>query len=263
MAVSSPISFSQALDNYYKLQNKYQEKYEKEKKKLIKNDALTIPEKRARLQNFERSCVACGKSGGTIFKQEKNMLIAYCGHGSNQCKLDIKLQRANYKNIHNQISSLNKVITSNKISTIRSKYDLLFGFEQEAAVLETFNKLKAELIEEVKKYQVVYDKYLSIITEKTPTLQNDQLLILVNEFKELISRYNSTNNPAQLKDAIELYINSIEVINKKIRDTKYSYNGFYIDEKDNTKHLVQDVFTLAELVTPTINSENKVLSYVL
>lgn len=259
---TSMITFNDAVANYYKLKHKYDDKYIKEKNKLIKNDVLTRSEKHNRLKQFERKCISCGKSGGTIFKQEKNMLIAYCGHGSNPCKLDIKLQRAIYNNINNQIDSLNHNIILNKIATVKSKYDFLFGYESESFVLDTFNKLKVELIEEVKKYQIVYDQYLNIITKSPPNKQNKQLLILINEFKDLINQFNETDNIDILKEAVYLYNNSINQVTKQIRDVKYSYNGIYHNTKNDEVFLLQEPYTLEQLIVPNPSSENIVISYI-
>ena len=258
----SQLTFQQALFNYYKLKRQQEEKFNKEKAKLLNNDVLTIHEKRTRLQQLEKKCVACGKKGGIIFRSEKNLLIAKCGNNIKPCTLDIKLQKATYDNINNQIAQLNNNIKNNKILTIKSKYNFLFGYEPEEAVLLQFNKLKAELIEEVKKYQTVYDTYLNIIIEKDSTEQTDQLLVLVNEFKELIKKYEIDNSNLSLKEAVELYLHSILKINKEIRDLRYKFNGIYYNEKSQTNHLIQDVFTLDELVVPIANSENKIISYV-
>ena len=65
-----------------------------------------------------------------------------------------------------------------------------------------------------------------------------------------------------IKDAIELYINSIDKINKQIRDTKYSVNGLIHDSDNETHYLVQEVFSLGDIIVPKYNSENKVLSYI-
>ena len=259
---TSVITFDDAIANYYRLKHQYEQKYNKEKSKLIKNNILTRGEKRARLANYERKCVSCGKTGGTIFKQENNVLIAQCGHTINPCKLNIQLQKAKYNNINDEIQNIHKNILNNKFSTIKSKYDFLFGFEKEGAVLEDFNKLKAQLIEEVKVYRFMYEKYLNIISEKTPPPLLNQLVILISEFKDLINKYEISNNSMTMKDAIELYVTSIDKINKQIRDTKYSVNGLLHDPDNATHYLIQEVFTLSDIIVPKYNSENKVLSYI-
>lgn len=256
------ISFNTALFNYYKLKREQEEKFNKEKAKLIKNVVLTTKEKRERLRDLEKKCPSCGKNGGIIFSQDKNLLIAKCGNSLKPCKLDIQLQKATYQNLNNQISNINQNIKNNKIQTVKSKFNFLFGYDKEEIVLQDFNKLKAQLIQEVKKYQDIFSKYIDIIAPKDPIEKNDRLLLLINEFKELIKKYETTNDSIYLREALDIYLQSIIKITKEIRDIKYKYNGIYNNEKENTHNLIQDVFTLDQLVVPIANSENKIISYI-
>ena len=83
---TSTIRFDDALTNYYKLKQDYTKIKNKEVSKLLDNNSLSDTEKKDKFAQFKRKCINCGKFGGTIFKQDKNILIAQCG-SDQPCKL--------------------------------------------------------------------------------------------------------------------------------------------------------------------------------
>ena len=259
--------FNDAISTYYKLKHKYDNQIEKEVTKIIKNGNYTNKEKRKQFDKFKQSrkCVNCGNLGGTIFKQDNNILSAKCGHIEKPCKLDIQLQRAHHSNINEEIDKLNKIININKVNTISSKLDFLFGYTSQSATLDEFNKSKTELINEVKKYQVINELYLNIVYNlsqiKQLSANNDNLLVFINSLKDLIKNFEETGNVTFLKDAIELYINNIQETVKTIRNLKYSNNTVEYNDSDNTYHLIQEPYTLAQLQISINDTKNKIIMF--
>lgn len=265
MDSSELTKFNEAVKNYYKLKQKYDSTIEREVVKIRKNIGLTNFEKRNKFKQINRKCINCGRAGGTIFKQENSVLSATCGHIEKPCKLDIQLQRAKHYNINQEIDKLNEKININRTNTINSKLDFLFGYSKQDLTINKFNNYKAELIEEVKKYQILNELHLNIVNnsmQKTQLLENtNNLSTLINKFKELIKNYEETGNIQFLKEAIELYKESIIETAKTIQNLKYSYNAVEYNEKDNTNHLIQELYSLEQLQVTINNTANKIIAF--
>lgn len=257
--------FNYALNEYYKLKNQYNDKIQKEITKLSKDSGLSNKEKNEKFKQLKKKCINCGRIGGTIFKQEGNILYAKCGNIEKPCNLDIQLQKATYSNINSEITELNNKININKIKTISSKLNFLFGYTSQETTLEDFNILKQELIDEVKNYKKLNETYLNIISNlnkiKLIDENNNNLLILIQNFKELISNFEETGDFIYIKDAIELYMESIQETTNKIRNLKYIYNDIEYNEDDNTNNLIQREYTQSQLEIIINNTKNEILVF--
>ena len=257
--------FNSALNDYYKLKRKYENQREKIVAHIRSLTSLTTKEKQDKFKQTKVKCVNCGKDGGTIFSQKENILFAKCGDTENPCKLDIQLQKPKYANINDIVADINTKININKLETIRSKLDFLFGYANESSTIAEFNKYKAELINEVKKYQVINDIYLNIINNRSNAQQlsanEDNLFILINSFKDLIKNFEETGKIDFLNDAVDLYrIEIIKTVNT-IRDIKYIQNSIEYNEIDNTYHLIQDHYNLPQLLIPNTDIKNQIIVF--
>ena len=259
------INFEDALNNYYKLKSKYDSVYQKKVADLRKNKEYSTQQKRDKLAEFKNKCISCKSLGGTIFSQDGNILIAHCGSTHKPCKLNIRLQKGVYDNITNIIQDFNNLIDKNKVKTIQTKYNFLFGFNPESVTVEEFNRLKIELIEEVKKYQIINDKYLSIIDNLLKKKQvkelNYNLDGLIQRFKDLINKFKETEEPPYLKEAIELYTENIVKVTHDICKLKYIENEVENDKDTGIHTLIQKPYTLEQLLVLVPGTENKILEY--
>lgn len=259
------ITFNDAINNYYKLKNNYETPYKNLVDSLVKNKILTTEEKKKKISQYKNKCVNCNSLGGSIFKQENNILIARCGNTHNPCKLDITLQKGEYDNIYNILNELNTNINDNKIKTIKIKYNFLFGFTTENSTIKDFNKLKITLIKEVKKYQDVFSKYIAIMNnQEKKTLiyqQSIGLLSVISNFKTLISQFEKTGEETFLKEATELYVDNIIKTSNNIRKLKYATNKVEFNSNDKTYNLIQKSYNQEELLLLIDGSENKIIKY--
>lgn len=262
---SYDITFNDAINNYYKLKNNYETPYKNLVDSLVKNKILTIEDKKKKISQYKNKCVNCNSLGGSIFKQENNILIAQCGNDDNPCRLDIRLQKGQYENIYNILNELNTNINDNKIATIKIKYDFLFGFTSESSTVSDFNKLKTALVEEVKKYQDIFSKYLEIMNneeKKTKIYQQSKgLLSLIDSFKTLMKQFDETGEETFLKEATELYIDNIIKTANNIRKLKYATNKVEFNEKDKIYKLKQKSYNEEDLLILIPGSENKIIKY--
>jgi hypothetical protein len=259
------ISFDEAVNRYYKLKNDYDNNIKKLVNKIINIDALSSIEKHERFLTEKKKCIICGKSGGTIFQQKGNLLIAKCGNDENPCRLNIQLQRAKYMNIMNDINSQQSRVNNNKASIVDIKLNFLFGFTNQQTTITNFNDMKTQLIESVKLYQNMSEKFFAITenSENKTKISNltDALQAEIIKLKDLIQNFDETGTIQFLKEAVESYINKISIIVKDLRTLKYKEQYIYMNENDNTQHLIQNTYTPSDLETIIPGTENKIIVF--
>ena len=71
--------FNAAIEEYYKLKLRYNNQLKNEIDKLQKNTSLSTRERRERFK-LSKKCVVCNQPGGSLFRQDKNILSVECGH---------------------------------------------------------------------------------------------------------------------------------------------------------------------------------------
>ena len=258
------LTFDTAINRYYGLKGEYDSAIQKEVKKLANNELLSSKEKHERFVGLKKKCVSCGKATGTTFKQEGNILIAECSSVDNPCKLNIRLQRAKYEGIAKDVNNLSDIVNIKKLDIIRTKLNFLFGFQNQTTTISTFNVLKTELVNEVKRYQKLTEQYISIIgnlPNKAKIKQlNDALFISIQNFKDLIKSFDESGTYQFLKDAVQLYVAEISKTISEIQKLKYSIQYIYF--QDDKAHLIQDRYTPAQQQVIVPGTENKILAFI-
>ena len=264
--VSSKVTsmqFDSALNQYYKLKKRYDLSIQKAVAKIRSDEDLTTKEKEEKFSEIKKRCVKCGKTGGTIFRQEGTNLYANCGNDT-PCSLNIHLQRAKYMPIDDAISELSIDINNRKAEIINTKLDFLFGFVSESETVARFNDLKSDLVNIVKKHQKMNEKYISIVQDLP---NRDEILKLnsileatIRGFKNLITQFDETGEIQYIKDAGQLYVNEIVKISDKLQSLKYTEQYVYLDP-DNNNNLVQKTYKSSELEVVVPGTENKIISF--
>ena len=260
------VTFDNAISTYYKLKGQYNNNINKQVKEIYEKN-LSSEEKKVRYAELKRKCVVCGKSGGTIFEEDNTMLLAKCGNQDSPCKLDIKLERAKYDNILNTISLQNNDININKNSIINTKLNFLFGFKNQETTLTEFEKLKVDLVKIIKEYQDNSSKYIKTIynSENIPKINalNNKFDSNIKIFKDNIKNYKESGQESFIKDAVELYVNTIVTINKELQALKYKIQEVehYKDNNMLIHKLVQKPYTLSDLEIVQPGTENKVITF--
>jgi len=259
----STLTFSDAINRYYKLKSEYDTAQKKAVSKIISNEILSPAEKQEKYKSLKKKCIICGKSGGTIFQQNGDLLIAKCGNDESPCRLNIQLQKAKYLNIMKDINVLQNRVNLNKVSIVDTKLQFLFGFVNEPNTLSAFNTLKLKLVESVKQYQKISENYFNIIgnTANQPKLSSltDALHAEIIIFQDLIKSFEDSGTMQFLKDAVELYVNKISIIAKEIQSLKYKVQ--YVYQERESYYLVQNSYTPSELEIIAPGTENKILAF--
>lgn len=256
--------FNDALKTFYSYKKDYESKINKKIKELAISSELTKEEKRNKFLKLKKTCVVCGKPGGSIFIQDKNKLIAKCGNRESPCKFNIELERATYLTIAEVLHQQTAIITSYKNSIINSKLDFIHGLKSEQETIDAFEELKTNLIMIVKLYQSNYNQFLTLYNvENLPSIsiETDKLIDSITLLKNFISSYEKTKDKQLIVEALEVY-KEIKTINKKLLELKYK-----ITELDtssiNTIQLVQKSYTNKDLqiLNTNDNSENKIIVF--
>lgn len=253
----SNISFNDAFNEYYKLKNKYDKKLRREVEKISKSEDSN---KREIYENA-KLCIKCKQKGGTIFTQKGNLLIAKCG-ASNPCSLSIQLERAIHKNVTNELNNLNNTIIKEKQNTILTKLDYLFTIQDSENTKETFNKLKTNFVELTNQYQKYVTYYSNLINNKDDQLAlkdlNITLFSNIETIKNNINEFNKTGDLQFIKESIDLYVNTLTPLVKRILNLNYPINYIYTDD-NNVNYLIQNEFKYSDLDIKS--SDSKVIAF--
>ena len=153
-----------------------------------------------------------------------------------------------------------------KSDIIINKLNYLYGYESEKNTLVKFNNIKSELLKLIKDYEIINSTYNNIINNEAKIKlikeKKDELFALIENMKKLIKQSDEEENNAFLKEALELYINYIQPLDKEINNLQYVNNNILTEEKEKiTYKLIQESYTLKELTYQIIGQENKILIY--
>jgi hypothetical protein len=248
-------SFITAIDDYYKLKQKYEKQFTDYKNKLIKNESLTKLEKKTLFRQFQPKCVNCKKVGGTVFSNQDRVLKAVCG-STEPCKLNIELNEGKYASIIDLDESYSKNVDTIKTKIIMTKLDFLFGYvTDETVAFDNFDKLRKNLKQYMEAQLLVQKHYNSVANNPEKQLAihdaEGKLYVEIMDLRTLYKFYTENPRAGYIREMVEKYINVIKPLADKIRDMKYVVNVIEVDDtndkQDNTMYLVQKEYTLADL----------------
>lgn len=141
--------FTEALNTYYKLKRAYEDLIANEKNKILKKRDLGWKEKRKLFVRLKPKCINCRRPVGSLFKTNQDgqdrYITAKCGDKADPCKLNIQINLGHITNLNDAIAEDEKDLSRDKLSIVKSKNDLLFGYITSQEAVETFDKLKGEI----------------------------------------------------------------------------------------------------------------------
>lgn len=249
-------NYKEAVNEYFKLKSKYETDIQNEIKRISNKKSLTKREKRSEFKAFKPKCIECKRPVGTHFStkydKEKNyrVLTAFCGDIINPCGLRIVINSGRGLDSYlDVVTDVEKSIQENKNNLIQDKNDLLFGYITTEEALNNFEFLKKEISEFTNSYSFHLGELNDIINnkEEKEILDKNQetSYLLMDEIKELMDKFNKTENQQFVKDAVEIYVNQLQPLLKKIRETKYSSNR--VELENNIYYLTQEKFTIEDI----------------
>ena len=269
--------YNNSLERYYSLKHKYEQYVSDTKKKILspidsdgKKIKLTLDEKKKLLSKQQLKCINCKQLGGTIFENKNNKLKALCGNTTKPCSLNIEIDKGKLSYVPDNLYNLDDKIKNLKLSITFLKLDFLFNYVNEDESVKKFNKIKDELNDLYNEYNKTLELYFFVTNnnETNDNIKSKQIEQYnhIENFKELSNKYNNTKDIIYLKEAVELYITKISVMDKIIFDLKNKSN--YIDIinylnndnliiDQNVKILNQLKYTIDEL---EIITDNKIIN---
>ena len=242
--ISDKRDFLEALNNYYRLKYNYESSLDKEKNTIIQNNNLSWKEKRLEFKNYKPKCINCKRPVGTLFsrtydeKEYTRILKAMCGDLQNPCNLNITLNIGYIDTIPNIIKEDEKDIEDAKLSIIKDKNNLLFGYITTEEALENFDKFKKEIVEASNSLETTQTMWMNISDndEKEQLLKKTQeeSYLIINNIKTIVNEYDHTGNHNLINDAVNIYV-------------KYNLNFVEFIEEENSYHLIQQKLSIQNL----------------
>lgn len=249
----SHISVENALIDYYKLKDKYDDKYDSKKQSIMSDETLSFSKKKDRIARLAatRKCIVCRAEGGTIFTDENRILKAVCGNKSMPCGLNMEISKGKIGRVEDLIDTSYRKIEKIKEDIIKYKLDLLFKYISDSQLQQKFGEAKGELEAEMVKYEKLYSAYIDVMNnpEKIKEIKtyNTEIFTYVDQIKEIMKDYMVSNSKEQLKNVIEIYLNYIIPIAEKIRNATYLYNDVEYNEETQVFKLVQNKNTIKNM----------------
>lgn len=261
----------EALNEFYNLKNKYESGYyEKYVKPIIKNAKLSKKEKRAEYAKLPKAeCINCKRNVETYFsirndnKESLRKFVIKCGDVNDPCPLDIEINLSQRDSLSKLIDEGLKSIENIKLQIIKEKNNAIFFNKDVVSVFET---LTSNLKEET-------NTTGSIIETNLLRNNNPEKRKLLNRtidefskgfllpFKQMISKYNETNNELIINNAVKFYVDEMVPKLNDIMELRYDVNMIEHDELTNTYRLIQMPNSI-ESMTFSISSDDKVVKFV-
>jgi len=242
------------IDNFYKIKNTYDTKYANDVTKIMNNSSLSESDKRERVKQIVRKCVNCKRAGGTIFEISSTTLRARC-NAEPRCNLNIEIDKGQpvvqapylLENLKDDL----EVQKSNLVS-VKIQHALEMIDDEEAT--EYFTRAK-EVIEKLSREIVKVEEHIIELTnniDKQNEIRQGRIVLfeMIQQFKDLLLRFNETGQEGYMRDAIRLASEEIFPKAKDIRLLKYKVNTIYTDEVTGISKLIQEPYTLEEMIVP-------------
>jgi hypothetical protein len=273
------MNYTSAINNYYNLKNKYQEKRALEKDKINeKYDSLSWKERRAKFQRLHFKCINCDRNVGTIFQtvflDEDKHIIAKCGDRKEPCDLDVDINLGYTKTfkegIHEDTYEETRIHEIKK-DIIVDKNNLLFGYINQATAIHNFDELKDEL----STCTFVLERNNNLLTNITNNLEKNMAIVDlqqkyylgINNINTLIKKSQEENNTQFIKESVQFYINELMPILKQYNDLIYSFRDVEYDEKTQKYMLIKLPYTIEDIeenignFNPS-NMDDRIISFI-
>jgi len=275
--------FNDAVFLFYKLKGQYEYFIGMEKKKFIKNTALSWREKRRLFKRYKPKCINCKRAVGTVFsvgkqsaksneaqgenavettESDNRILRAYCGDRLNPCPLNIEIT-SNLFNTKQYLNEEETNLNDDKIEVIKYKNDLLFGYLSENEVVDKFEELKEKIKSETSNYEFLLSQYNEVVNnnEKVNKINKNtkEIYELIDKLRNTIDKYDKTDNIRYVDDAVTLYVNDLTPKIKQNNQLKYKAEYVEFNEYDDTYNLVQLPYTVEDMEASV---DNKVVNLV-
>ena len=263
----------QAMEEYYKLKNEYDEQLSKAKRKIIKDRSKDKQQKRQDLASIKTKCINCGKVGKMIFSDTDNVLKAQCGVEGQPCALNIEINTGHYETLPQIGSFVKDEMNDLTVDIIRTKLDMLFGFTPETEAFATFTEKKEEYDQLSGNLREIEEQFDSMVrntrNKEAISAAKRDMFVFVEQIKDLLMKYKDEGNPTLIEEAVGIYNGDLAPAANRLRELMYAKNSIECGNgetgptlcDDDMFYLVQSPYTYAEmqysLQTPAVISNAK------
>jgi hypothetical protein len=237
-----------AIQEFYRLKNEYESDYFKRYLKPILKSKNSKREKRLNYSKLPKNvCINCQRNVGTLFSivvDKKESVKRYkvkCGDTSEPCALDIEIQYGIREPMDATIRDGMSTIDWLKLEIIKQKNNAIF-FNRD--VTTDFETLTEELKTETENIGFMVET--NFLRNENPEKQallkrltRDFGKSYLVPFKMHVERFEETDDPSELKHAVEMYRREIVPKLKEIREMKYNVNSVEYNADTNKFHLRQ------------------------
>lgn len=233
------------LTQYLELKSRYEDGIQSKIRK-IKNKGLSSGDRTRLIKKAKEDalCLKCMQKGGMTFEKEGLVLRAFCNVNT-PCTFNMEITKPSVYNITDNIDEINSNIRQTQESILETKLDFIFGFAKGKIFedeVELLTKSHTALTQELKEIVAFKDTYVEKVggvtdellqmTSRESAIENYATSIKkeIEEYKENILRYRTTEKKEFLHDAMDIY-NTIVILLRKLRKLKYT--SVYIDDSED------------------------------
>lgn len=263
-----------AIFEYYRLKEKFENDMSINKRKIINNPTLSNREKRSEYLKLMPKCVNCKRPSkrGTIFSiiyypaddmiSEHRVFKASCGDLANPCNLHIEVNVGAKNLLDEELNKIRNEIIEAKNNIINDKNKLLFGLITTESALENFDNNRTYISELTSIYEKYLDMWNKEVEDPQKKLELEESLVksyeTINIIKDCIVKMNENDNNQFAIEAATIYHTTLQPLLNKIRHLKYSENMVFHDENNDCK-LIQRKYTIDNILISGYTS--KVVAY--
>lgn len=255
--------FFKAMNDYYKLKEKYENNLHKLRKRAYKN-APTKKIAKSAVNQVKIPCIKCKRPTGTIFTVSIDKLIAHCGDKTTPCNLNINLYKGDFVKMDNNIVDFKNDLDIIIHHILSMKMKNIFDYEDEELTKEMYNKYMTEYNLTNRVYNDLIDKHNLLFNNKE-TIQkmkdlNKDIFSILDTNKSLFEEYQKTNNREVIKTIVKNNINEVDVLARNLRNLKHEIMemNYYDDEK---LHKLYQFPVILNKLTSNIGEPESVVKY--
>ena len=263
-----------AMNEYYKLKEKFENEMNANKRKIMNNPTLSDREKRSEYLKSMPKCVNCKRPSrkGTIFSityhpvenntDEHRVFKAICGNLADPCNLHIEFNIGIQMPLDEELNNITNEIKDAKNEIINDKNKLLFGLITTETAIENFDINKTYITDLTGVYEHYLEMWDKEVENPIKKANLDEALVQsynsINNIKDCIKKMNNTNDTQFARDAATIYHKTLQPLLNKIRHLKNRVNEVFYDD-DNNCRLLQKKYIIDDILISGYN--NKIVAY--
>jgi hypothetical protein len=201
MSTTEPSEDLNALNEYFRLKQKYEEpKYEKPRKKVTK-----------------RTCISCNRPGGTMFSQNKNEYLAVC-LADPPCSLQMHIRRSFHQKGWLILYQYKEILEKARDKILALKNDVAFEYLDESQIQKIYEDENTHYEATLQLFTELYSDLSDEARAQSVRELTERLVIQLTELRDLLE---GCKQGAPIYGAVEKHMKNVVPLIEEIRATKY------------------------------------------